>query len=326
MTRSNLLFTLVFFLTVGLSLPPTVVAQDQFEAPSWTLGWSTDMDDGYTVELDDDWDIEGEIVAYVENTRMSQVQLELTYEVNTWVPFTFSGPETITVGAGENKSFTISLMTDNDADVREYNPDNNSMLTVMAEEKVGDTSTETQEIEGDINVPKMFNLRPDVTLSNDDLYAGSSVEISIQILNLGNAKDAVKEASAQVRSCPHLSVEGLDALANTVVETTDARNGRDTFSTLTLVASESQPRRACEITISIISEGDNAARSTTFDVEVFAYEDEEKSSTDSGDSDDSDNSDDGLNVESNTLPGFLAFEAILMLATCSVLRRKKTTL
>jgi hypothetical protein len=118
----------------------------------------------------------------------------------------------------------------------------------------------------------------------------------------------------------------LDALANTVVETTDARNGRDTFSTLTLVASESQPRRACEITISIISEGDNAARSTTFDVEVFAYDDEEKSSTDSGDSDDSDNSDDGLNVESNTLPGFLAFEAILMLATCSVLRRKKTTL
>jgi hypothetical protein len=59
---------------------------------------------------------------------------------------------------------------------------------------------------------------------------------------------------------------------------------------------------------------------------VFAYEDEEKSSTDSGDSDDSDNSDDGLNVESNTLPGFLAFESILMLATCSVLRRKKTTL
>ena len=324
MPRCSTFLALALMATLCFTLPPSALAQDQFDAPSWTLGWSTDMDKGYTVDLDDDWDIDGEIVAYVENTRMSQVELDLTYDVNTWVPFTLDGPDTITVGAGENKSFTIKLATDNDVDVREYNPDNTSTLTVMADEKVGDTSTGTQEVEGNIYVPKMFNLRPEVTLSNDDLYAGSSVEISIQMLNLGNANDAVKDASAQVRSCPHLTVDGLDALENTVVQPTDARNGQDAFSTLTLVASESQPRRTCEITISLVSEGDDVARSTTFDVEVFAFEGDEKPTTDPGNGGSDEGQDEGLSVESNTLPGFLAFEAISILAAGTALFRKKT--
>ena len=222
--------------------------------------------------MDDDWDIDGEVIAYIENTRMSQVELELTYDVNTWTPYTYDGPESITVAAGENKTFAITLSNDNDIDAREYNPDNTSTLTVTADEKVGDTSTGNQEIEGTIRVPKVFNLKPEVTLSEDDLYAGSTVDISIQLLNLGNAKDAVKEVSAEVRSCPHLTVEGLEALDGTVVDPTGAQNGKETSAILTLVASESQPRRTCEVTISLVSEGDETARSDTFEVEVFAYE------------------------------------------------------
>lgn len=322
--RGSLFFALTVLLTVGLSLPPSVMAQDQFEAPSWTLGWSTDMDDGFTVSMEDDWDIEGEIVAYVENTRMSQVQLELAYEINTWVPFTFDGPESITVGAGENKSFTINIATDSSVDAREYNPDNTSTLTILANENVGDTSTGDQEIEGTIHVPKIFNLRPEITPSNDELHAGSTVEISIQMINLGNANDAVKEASAQVRSCPHLTVDGLEALANTLVDPTGARNGRDVTAILTLVASESQPRRSCEVTISLVSEGDDIGRSTTFDVEVFAYVDDDSSSSTNDGQDDS--ADSGLKVESNTLPGFLALEAVLIFATAGVISRKRSTL
>ena len=325
MKRHPLLFIIGLTL-IGMTMPPSAVAQDQFEAPSWTLGWSTDMDDGFTVEMDDDWDIDGEIVGYIENTRMSQVQLELTYDVNTWVPYTYDGPETITVAAGENKSFTITLTNDEGIDAREYNPDNSSTLTVTADEKVGDTSTGTQEIDGTVRLPKVFYLKPEITPSNDDLFAGSNVEISIQMLNLGNAKDAVKEASAQVRSCPHLSVDGLDALANTVVETTGAQNGKDSTAILTLVASESQPRRTCEVTISLVSEGDDVARSTTFDVEVFAYEEEETKPTGESDQDDDDSSssNDGLTVESNPVPGFMAVEALSMLAAVVLIRRKKS--
>jgi hypothetical protein len=321
MLRQTLLLTVVLTL-MSMALPPSVFAQDQFEAPSWTLGWSTDMDDGYTVEMDDDWDIDGEIIAYIENTRMSQVEIELTYEMNTWVPFAFDGPDTISVAAGENKSFTITLTTDNDVDVREYKPTNTSAMTITAEEKIGDTSTGEQEIEGDVHVPKVFNLKPDITLSEDDLYAGSDVEFSIKLLNLGNSNDAVKEATAQVRSCPHLTVEGLEALVNTVVEPTGAQNGKDVSALLKLVASESQPRRTCEVTISLVSEGDEVARSTTFDVDVFAYEEDSKPSS-SDDGDGSDGSDSGLNVESNTVPGFGAVEALMVVVAVGLLRRKK---
>lgn len=321
--NQSLLFCLALLL-LGMTLPPSVAAQDQFEAPSWTLGWSTDMDDGFTIEMDDDWDIDGEIVAYIENTRMSQVELELTYEVNTWTPYTYEGPESITVAAGENKTFTITLSNDNDIDAREYNPDNTSALTVTADEKVGDTSTGNQEIEGTIRVPKVFNLKPEVTLSEDDLYAGSTVDLSIQLMNLGNAKDAVKDASAEVRSCPHLTVEGLDALVNTLVDPTGAQNGKETSAILTLVASESQPRRTCEVTISLVSEGDDTARSTTFDVDVIAYEEETKPTNDGNNDDDSTASEDGLSMESNTVPGFAAIEAIMVVAMVSLLRRKKT--
>ena len=323
--RSRLpFFVFSTLLLLGMCLPTPAAAQGQFEAPSWTLGWATDMDDGYTVSLEDDWDLEGEIVAYVENTRMSQVQLDLTYDVNTWVPYTIDGPDTISVGAGENKTFTVTLTTNNDVDVREYNPSNTSTLSIMADEKVGDTSTGNQEIDGSIHVPKVFNLRPEITPSNDELHAGSSVEISIQMLNLGNANDAVKEATAQVRSCPHLTVDGLDALANTVVEPTDARNGKDVFATLTLAASESQPRRTCEITIALISEGDDTARSTTFDVDVFAYQEEPQSNANNDDTSEQDDDGSGLNVESNTLPGFFAVEAVSMIAAVGLLRRKKS--
>jgi hypothetical protein len=146
----------------------------------------------------------------------------------------------------------------------------------------------------------------------------------MQMVNLGNANDAVKEATAQVRSCPHLTVDGLDALENTVVEPTGARNGKDSFATLTLVASESQPRRTCEVTISLVSEGDNAARSVTFDVEVFAYEEEDQQSNSGGALDEEEDPNSGLSVESNTLPGFFAVEAIAMIAAGGLLRRKKT--
>ncbi len=324
MIRNQSFLLCLALLLLGMTLPPSVAAQDQLEAPSWTLGWSTDMDNGFTIEMDDDWDIDGEIVAYIENTRMSQVELELTYEVNTWTPYTYDGPESITVAAGENKTFTITLSNDNDYDAREYNPDNTSTLTVTADEKVGDTSTGNQEIEGTVRVPKVFNLKPEVTLSEDDLYAGSTVDISIQLMNLGNAKDAVKEASAEVRSCPHLTVEGLDALVNTLVDPTGAQNGKETSAILTLVASESQPRRTCEVTISLVSEGDDTARSTTFDVDVIAYEEETKPTNDGNNDDDSTASEDGLSMESNTVPGFAAVEAITGVAMVSLLRRKKT--
>ena len=74
----------------------------------------------------------------------------------------------------------------------------------------------------------------------------------------------------------------------------------------------------------MVSEGDDTARSTTFDVDVIAYEEETKPTNDGNNDDDSTASEDGLSMESNTVPGFAAIEAIMVVAMVSLLRRKKT--
>jgi len=308
------LLTLLLGLSFLSSMP--VHAQGPIEGPSWTLGWATDMDSKFIVEMDIDWDANGEIIAYVENNRMSQLEVELTYEFDSWVPFTFSGPASFSVAANGNDTFTISFNSIDDDDAREYNPDNTSTLTVTAEEKVGDTSTSTQELDGDVGVPRIFDLRPEVTLSDETLYAGSWIEVSAQLTNYGNARDAVKQATVQFRSCPHLSMPGVGDLANTLVETTDAQNGKETHVTLRLEASGSQPNRVCEITLTLTSEGDDASRSATFELEVMGANDQDSSPT----SPETDGSDDGdhLSQESNTLPWVGGVELLMLFSLASL--------
>ena len=114
---------------------------------------------------------------------------------------------------------------------------------------------------------------------------------------------------------------GVEDLANTIVETTNAQNGKDTYVTLRLEASESQPNRVCEITLSLTSEGDEASRSTTFELEAMAVDEQDSSSTspETGDLDDGDN----LSQESNTLPWVSGLELLILLSMVA-LRRNNT--
>ena len=320
MKQTWLAFLLTFLVSISVLGTLPVNAQSPIDGQSWTLGWATDMDSTYIVEMDLDWDAEGEVIAYVENNRMAQLELDLSYEFDSWVPFSFTGPETISVSANSNDTFAIKFSPIDDDDTREYNPDNSSTLTITAEEKVGDTSASTQDIEGDVSVPRVFDLRPTVTLPDETLHAGSWIDISTQLVNNGNARDAVKEASVQFRSCPHLSMMGLDELANTLVETTDAQSGKDVFASLRLEASESQPNRVCEITLSLTSEGDAASRSVTFELEVLAVEVDD-SSQESPQTDDEEETN-SLSQESNSLPWAGGIELLTLIGLASL--RKST--
>ena len=320
MKQTWLAFLLTFLVSISVLGTLPVNAQSPIDGQSWTLGWATDMDSTYIVEMDLDWDAEGEVIAYVENNRMAQLELDLSYEFDSWVPFSFTGPETISVSANSNDTFAIKFSPIDDDDTREYNPDNSSTLTITAEEKVGDTSASTQDIEGDVSVPRVFDLRPTVTLPDETLHAGSWIDISTQLVNNGNARDAVKEASVQFRSCPHLSMMGLDELANTLVETTDAQSGKDVFASLRLEASESQPNRVCEITLSLTSEGDDASRSVTFELEVMAVEADD-SSQESQQTDDEEETN-SLSQESNSLPWAGGVELLTLIGLASL--RKST--
>ena len=151
------------------------------------------------------------------------------------------------------------------------------------------------------------------------MFAGSSIEFTAQIINNGNTKDAIKEATVQFRSCPHLTMVGVEELANTVVDPTGAQGGKDTFVTLTLEASTSQPTRVCEVTLSLESEGDEASRSTTFEVDVEAIQADDDDT--SSNNDDQEDDDVLLREESNSVPWVGGIELLLLLGFVSVLRK-----
>ena len=275
------------FLTIMLLLCslPAVQGQDM-QGPSWEMGWVTDVDPKYTVDLEEDWDLTGELVIFVSNEGPAALNLDLTYDYDEDGPFSFDGPESIEVSGNTNDTFTVSI-TGAEADiVRAFSPSSSIELKVVGEEKVGDSTLRNQELEADITVPRMYRLVPEAIQPTEDLFAGSWVEFTLEVSNLGNTQDAITTGEATIRSCPHLSVSGLEQLENTVVRVTNEKGDNKAVFTLRLEASSSHQERTCEVMLSVQSEGDNAQRSSTFNMAVSAPSTEETNTPDQSDDDD----------------------------------------
>lgn len=275
------------FLTIMLLLCslPAVQGQDM-QGPSWEMGWVTDVDPKYTVDLEEDWDLTGELVIFVSNEGPAALNLDLTYDYDEDGPFSFDGPESIEVSGNTNDTFTVSI-TGAEADiVRSFSPSSSIELKVVGEEKVGDSTLRNQELEADITVPRMYRLVPEAIQPTEDLFAGSWVEFTLEVSNLGNTQDAITTGEATIRSCPHLSVSGLEQLENTVVQVTNEKGDNKAVFTLRLEASSSHQERTCEVMLSVQSEGDNAQRSSTFNMAVSAPSTEETNTPDQSDDDD----------------------------------------
>ena len=297
---------------------PTTHAQD-LQGPSWEMGWVTDVDPKYVVELEEDWDLTGELVIYVANEGPTALNIELSYDFDEDGPFSFDGPESIEVSAKSNDTFTVSI-TGEDADtVRSFSPSSSLEFTVLGEEKVGDSTVRSQEISADITVPRMYRLIPNAIQPSDTLFAGSWVDFTLEVSNLGNTQDAITSGEATIRSCPHLSVAGLDQLENTVVQVTNANGGNAATFTLRLEASPSHQERTCEVSIAVESEGDRSQRSSTFNIEVVAPEIEETTN------DEEEESDQPLLPDSSSLPWLSTSEVLgALLAGLVVTRRTRS--
>ena len=295
---------------------PAAQAQDM-QGPSWEMGWVTDVDPKYTVELEEDWDLTGELVIFVSNEGPAALNLDLTYDYDEDGPFSFDGPESIEVAGNTNDTFTVSI-TGAEADiVRAFSPSSSIDFKVVGEEKVGDSTLRNQELEADITVPRMYRLVPEAIQPTEDLFAGSWVEFTLEVSNLGNTQDAITTGEATIRSCPHLSVSGLDQLDNTVVQVTNDKGDNKAVFTLRLEASSSHQERTCEVTLSVQSEGDNAQRSSAFNVAVSAPSNEETNTPDEGEDDDA-----PIVSESSSLPWLSMTEVLVAFFVAMVAFRR----
>ena len=307
--RVTLLVALLLF--TGL---PATQAQDM-QGPSWEMGWVTDVDPKYLVDLEEDWDLTGELVVYVSNEGPAALNLALSYDYDEDGPFSFDGPEDIEVAGNTNDTFTISISGEDAQTVRSFSPSSSIEITVLGEEKVGDSTLRSQELAADVTVPRMYRLIPNLIEPSDTLFSGSWVDFTLEVSNLGNTQDAITMGEASIRSCPHLSVTGLDQLENTVVQVTNANGENAVQFTLRLEASTSHQERTCEVSIAIESEGDKSQRSSTIDVNVVAPSVEETTS------EVEDDEDEPARPDASSLPWVSLYDVVMVVLLALLVAR-----
>ena len=300
-----------------LMMPITINSSAQF-GESWELGWVTDVDGNYEVSMESDWDITGELVIYIDNSRQNELNVNFDLEWDSDIPFIVDGPETGTIAGGGNETFTFILTEDSTLDIRSFSPSETYVLTFIAEEVVSDQTVSTQDIDAGVELPEIFNLQPN-NIDDQSMYSDTWIEVEVLISNWGNSGDAVTSADIEIRSCPNLKAEGLEQFSNLIVEPTDLDNNVAKGFDVKFIASASHPDRTCEVTFSVISEGDERVRSVTFDLQVSATDIVVEDQSSNGGSSDGD----GLSENSSNLAWIGFYELFLIILFTIFSRRLK---
>ena len=311
---------LVFSLLL-LGFIPNSSAQFPDNSP-WEFGWETDVEPSYELMLDGDkWELEDILYFYVENTRMNDLSLTISVEFDSddeLLEATFD--EEISIESQENKTFSVELLSSNPDDVRGFSTDTSFSIKITATETAGTAEISSEEIEADLTVPRSHKLIPEATTPTYAISAGTWVEATLHLNNMGNSVDAAKAIEAEVRSCPLLDITGLDSALNVQVQPTGI-NGQEAESfTFRIEPSSAHPSRTCEVTISITSEGNNIERSVVFDIEI---QDEDDSDSNSNSETDSGSSSSGSTDEDSSALPSLSFLTTFVLVGIAALTRSK---
>ena len=303
---NKIVFLASIFCLLSLPFIGLANAQDQVEIPSWEVGWETNMDGVYELELSGQEDIMDSVEFFVANERMVDLNLEISIEWDeSDIPIELEYDESISVAASDNQTFTIEI-SDVTGYAFERSPTQSMTLLLSAQEVALEQAIATQEIDAELAVPSVFELAIESQSKDEILYAGSSVEYTIMVTNNGNGKDVIKMPESSVKSCPSVTIEGLD-----VMKDIELLNSSTKEYDIRITASSSQPERMCEITISIKSAGNGQIVSTIFQVEVVSNSANDDDRVIPNDDEPSDDSETQL-TETNTLNFLGIYEIILI--------------
>lgn len=303
---NKIVFVASIFCLLSLPFIGLANAQDQVEIPSWEVGWETNMDGVYELELSGQEDIMDSVEFFVANERMIDLNLEISIEWDeSDIPIELEYDESISVAASDNQTFTIEI-SDVTGYAFERSPTQSMTLLLSAQEVALEQAIATQEIDAELAVPSVFELAIESQSKDEILYAGSSVEYTIMVTNNGNGKDVIKMPESSVKSCPSVTIEGLDAMKDIELVNSSTKE-----YDIRITASSSQPERMCEITISIKSAGNGQIVSTIFQVEVVSNSANDDDRVIPNDDEPSDDSETQL-TETNTLNFLGLYEIILI--------------
>ncbi|MAH98877.1 MAG: hypothetical protein CMA12_07195 [Euryarchaeota archaeon] len=232
------------FLLLWSIVPQSVLSQDIGD--SWKLEIDYPEEDSANPFILSD---EGSVSVgfFVENSGLVEISVEFAYEV----PFggKHDAPEAETIPSGENKSFNLEI---SEIDVFAFEAEKTEKFsitaTVTARQGVPDPFSSSQQREGDLEIPAIFSLSVDISEPFGPMNAGTDTILIVTVQNNGNAPDGVGEIEIE-DDCPLMTSDnGLDSL---LIGNIDA--GKSMDAELRVSASESHPRRHCDISIIVTS-------------------------------------------------------------------------
>ena len=187
---------------------------------------------------------------FVSNDELVDIVVEFEYEI----PFEgeANGPESETIGSGENKTFTMSI---SGIDVWSFAADSKEEFTIRANmvSRAGlpvGLPGENREASGELRIPTIYSLEIDISDPVGPMNAGSDAILRVSVVNRGNVQDKVGDIEV-TDNCPLLTTDnGLDSL-----KTKNIPSGQTVEADLVATASESHPRRNCKVEGSISSNG-----------------------------------------------------------------------
>ena len=316
----QLAFMLVFLLA-GAMVPS---ANAQIPTNNeWEFGWDTEVEPSYDLTLDGEkWRIEDTLVFFVDNPRINDLSLTIVVEFDDDVDFLEpSFEESVTVSAQSNETFSIQLSTSDQDKVRSHSPSDKISIIVTAEESTAGAPGSPKEIDANLNVPRYHKLLPDVNIVASSVDAGTWVEETLTLNNMGNSVDAASSIEAEIRSCPLLEIEGLEGGEDTQIQPTGVNGNQATEFRFRISPSSAHPSKTCEVTIIVTSEGNGLERSTSFSIDV----DESGGSKDANNGDTgSSSSNSGTDSDgSSALPATGPQTLFILLGIVAILRRNR---
>ena len=292
-------------LAASLVTVPSASGQD---LDSWELGIKYPGEDATnSFVLSDDGSIKVEF--FVENSGLTEITVQFEYNI----PFggSHEGPEEESISSGANDTFDLKIsgidVLSQDAEKKEKF---SITATITARQGIPDPLSSSQNREGDLEIPSIFDLVVDISDPFGPMNAGSDTILTVTVRNDGNAQDGVAEVDVR-DDCPLLTTDnGLNALLSGNIE-----SGRSKDADLKVTASESHPKRHCDITISVTSKRNGASGASEDEVRVTVEPPPTGDSSSGGQ--DNDVSDTEDSIESNlSAPGLgvLSFGLLAALA------------
>ena len=228
-------------------IAPLCVSQ-QPSAPGWDLGIDYPQEDeDEPFKLNNGGSVM--VSFFVSNDELLPITIDFTYEV----PFEgeFDGPESETIGAGNNKSFSLTIMN---IEVGDFSAELTEEFTItgtlVARGSVPQLIPDSREGLGQLPIPTIHSLRATLSEPVGPMNSGSEMTLTLEVKNLGNVVDRV--GSVEISdNCPLLTTDdGLDSLT-----TKDIPIGGQILGSLAVTASQSHPQRNCDIEVTISSNG-----------------------------------------------------------------------